>query len=132
MYIFTLVGDVKKVVEKLRAQFGEFKLAMLYNSALDVPSNWNLIVSSDWTDELGIPEATQVIARELHQSLSLENRPAISRITVLQTGDPFVRDMTRLYPVLTSEGGIPLSQVTAGGVTDGAGFVFYSQPEIPA
>ena len=46
MYIFTLVGDVYKVVEKLRVQFGDFKLAMLYNSALDVPSNWNLIVSS--------------------------------------------------------------------------------------
>jgi len=132
MYIFTLVGDVYKVVEKLRVQFGDFKLAMLYNSALDVPSNWNLIVSSDWTDRMGIPEATKVIARELHQSLGLANRSAISRVTVLKTVDPFVRDMTRLYPVLTREGGIPLSQVTAGGVTDGAGFVFYSQPEIPA
>ena len=132
MYIFTLVGDVKKVVEKLRVQFGDFKLAMLYNSALDAPSNWNFIVSSDWTDRLGIPEATKVIARELHQSLGLENRPTISRITVLKTVDPFVRDMTHLYPVPTREGGVPLSQVTAGGVTDGAGFLFYSQPEIPA
>ncbi len=132
MYIFTLVTDVQKVVEKLRVGFGEFKLAMLFNSALDVPSNWNFIVSSDWTDRMGIPEATRVIAREFHQSLGLENRPAISRITVLKTTDPFVRDMIHLYPVLGREGGIPLSQVTAGGVTEGAGFVFYSQPEIPA
>ena len=132
MYIFTLVGDVTKVVEKLRVQFGEFKLAMLYNSALDVPSNWNLIVSSDWTDRMGIAEATKVIAREIHQTLSLANRVAVTRITVLKTTDPFVRDMSRLYPVLTREGGVPLNQVTAGGVTDGAGFVFYSQPEIPA
>jgi hypothetical protein len=132
MYIFTLVGDVKRVLEKLRVRFGEFKLAMLYNSTLDVPSNWNLILSSDWTDKLGIIEATQVIARELHHSLGMENRPAISRITVLKTTDPFVRDMTRLHPVLTQEGGIPLRQVTAGDVTDGAGYLFYSQPEIPA
>jgi hypothetical protein len=125
MYIVTLVGDVQKVVEKLRAQFGDFKLAMLYNSALDVSSNWNLIVSADWTDRLGIPEATRVVARELHQNLSLTNRIAVSRITVLKTTDPFVRDMTRLYPMVTREGGIPLSQVTAGGVTDGAGFVFF-------
>ena len=131
MYIFTLVGDVKKVVEKLRLQFGEFNLAMLYNSALDSPSNWNLIVSSDWTDRLGIQEATRVIAQKLHDTLGLENRPAISRVTVLKTGDPFVRDMTRLYPVHTREGGIPLSQVTAGDVAEGAGFLFYSQPEIP-
>jgi hypothetical protein len=131
MYIFTLVSDVQKVIEVLRVRYGDFRLAMLFNSALDVSSNWNLIVSSDWTDRLGIAEATNVIARELHQSLGLENRPAVSRITVLKAGDPFVQDMTRLYPVLRKEGGVPLSQVTAGGVTDGAGFLFYSQPPYP-
>ena len=132
MYIFTLVGDVYKVIEKLRVQRGEYKLAMLFNSALDVPSNWNLIVSSDWSDELGIPDATKLIARELHQSVGLENRAAVSRITVLNTGDAFVRDMTRLYPVVSRSGGVPLSQVTAGGVTEGAGFVFYCHPEVAA
>jgi hypothetical protein len=131
VYIFTLVGDVQKVIERLRVQFGDFKLAMLYNSALDVPTNWNLIVSSEWTDRIGIPEATHVVARALHETLGFENKAAISRITVLRTADPFVRDMTRLYPVLNREGGVPLHQVTAGEITEGAGFVFYSQPEIP-
>ncbi len=132
MYIFTLVSDVKKVVEVLRTRHGDFKLAMLYNTALDVSTNWNLILASDWTDKLGITEATHLVARELLQSLSMENRSAVSRITVLSTGDPFVRDMTRLYPVLTREGGVPVSHITAGDVTDGAGFLIYSQPEIPA
>lgn len=133
MPVFTLVSDVRKVVEALRGRYGEYKLAMLYNSAaLDVPTNWNLIVSSDWTDKLGVAEATRRIAHELHLSLGLENRAAVSRVTVLKTSDPFVRDMTHLYPVLGSEVGIPLSQLTAGGVTEGAGFLFYSQPEIPA
>ena len=53
MYIFTLVSDVKKVVEVLRTRHGDFKLAMLYNTALDVSTNWNLILASDWTDKLG-------------------------------------------------------------------------------
>jgi hypothetical protein len=132
MYIFTLVEDVKKVVELLRTEHGEFKLAMLYNSDLSATSNWNFIVSADWTDEMGIAEATKVIAHALHESLNLSNRIAVSRITVLKTDDAFVRDMTRLYPVPGGQGGIPLSQVTAGGITDGAGFVFHSQPEIPA
>jgi len=35
VYIYTLVGDVKKVVEILRIRYGDFKLAMLYNSDLD-------------------------------------------------------------------------------------------------
>lgn len=131
MYIFSLVADVRKVVEGLRATRGEFKLAMLYNLDLDASTNWNLIISSDWTDALGTPEATKVIARELHQRLGLENKAAISRVTVLKTTDPFVRDMARLYPMLSPGGGIPLKQVTAGGITEGAGFVFYSQPEIP-
>jgi hypothetical protein len=130
MYIFTLVTDVRKVIETLRGRYGEYKLAMLYNSALDIPSNWNLIVSSDWTDKMGATKATGLIARELHQGLGLENRAAVSRVTVLKTTDRFVQEMTRLYRV--PPGGAPLNQVTAGGITEGAGFVFYSQPEVPA
>jgi len=104
---------------------------MLYNLDLDANTNWNLIVSSDWTDAMGIPEATRVIARALHEHLGLENKAAISRVTVLRTSDPFVKDMARLYPLMGPGGGAPLKQVTAGGITEGAGFVFYSQPEIP-
>ena len=133
MPVFTLVSDVRKVIETLRGRYGEYKLAMLYNSgALDVPTNWNLIVSSDWTDGLGIAEATRRIAHELHLGLGLENRAAVSRVTVLRTNDPFVRDMTHLHPVSGHQGGIPISQVVAGGITEGAGFVFYSQPGVPA
>ena len=131
MYIFTMVGDVKKVVEILRVRHGDFKLAMLYNSDLDAETNWNLIISSDWTDNLGIPESIRVVAKTLHENLSMENRSTISRITVLKTNDPFVRDMTRLYSFPGGQGGIPLRQVTAGGITEGSGFVFYSQPGIP-
>lgn len=133
MPVFTLVSEVRKGIETLRSRYGEYKLAMLYNSAaLDVPTNWNLIVSSDWTDKLGIAEATRRIAHELHLSLGLENRAAVSRVTVLKTNDPFVRDMTHLYHVSGQKGELTLSQVVAGGITDGAGFVFYSQPEVPA
>jgi hypothetical protein len=131
MVVFTLVSDIRKVIETLRGRYGEYKLAMLYNSsALDVPTNWNLIISSDWSDGLGVAEATRRIAQELHLSLGLENRSAVSRVTVLKTNDPFVRDMTQLYQVAGHQGGLPLSQVVAGGITEGAGFVFYSQPQI--
>lgn len=133
MVVFTLVSDVRKVIDTLRDRYGEYKLAMLYNSAaLDVLTNWNLIVSSDWTDNLGIAEATRRIARELHLSLGLENRGAVSRVTVLKSNDPFVRDMTHLYQVSGDHGALPLGQVVAGGITEGAGFVFYSQPEVAA
>lgn len=128
MYIFTLVDDVRKVVEVLRERYGEYKLAMLYNSDFDADTNWNFMVSAPWTDRMGRPEAIRVIARALHDVLGFENKSAISRITVLKTIDPFVRDMTRLYPVRGPGGGVPISQVTAGDVTEGGGFVFYSLP----
>lgn len=130
MYTFTLVTDVRNVIEELRVSRGEFTLAMLYNLDLDANTNWNLIVSSDWTDALGIPESTRNIARALHEHLGLENKGAISRVTVLKTSDPFVKDMIRLYPVAGPGGGVPLNQVTAGEIREGAGFVFYSQPQI--
>jgi len=126
MYIFTLVSDVEKVVETLRAQYGEFTLAMLYNNELEAESSWNLIISAPWTDSLGVAEATRTVARALNQGLGLENQRAISRITVLKTSDPFVRDMTRLYPA-TPGVRIPIQQVMAGPVSEGSGFILYSQ-----
>lgn len=130
MYLFTLVEEVRKVLLVLRADHGEYKLAMLYNTDLNAETNWNLIVSSEWSDNLGIPESTRLIAQALHQGLGLENRGAVSRVTVLKTADDFVKDMVKLCPHPDGNG-IPLRQVTAGRVTEGAGFVFYSQPEIP-
>jgi hypothetical protein len=126
MYIFTLGTDVEKVVEGLRAQYGEFALVMLYNDALQAESSWNLIVSAPWTDKMGVGEATGVIARALNQGLDLENQRAISRITVLKMSDPFVRDMTKLYPA-GARARIPIAQLTAGEVTEGSGFILYSQ-----
>jgi hypothetical protein len=125
MYIFTLVSDVRKVIERLRKERGEFRLAMLFNNALEAESGWNLIVSAPWTDHSGAATAIQTIARALHEHLGAENRNSISRITVLGPSDPFVRDMTSLYTVAGE--GVPLRQVTAGRVTDGSGFIFYSQ-----
>lgn len=127
MYIFTLVDDVRKVIETVRAEHGEFTLAMLYNSgSLQTGSSWNLIVSAPWTDKLGVGEATHLIANALNQGLDLQDKTAISRVTVLKTYDPFVRDMTRLYPV-SGPGGVPLNQVAAGQITEGSAFVLYSQ-----
>ncbi|MFZ0036251.1 MAG: hypothetical protein WAK91_02435 [Candidatus Acidiferrales bacterium] len=126
MYIFTLVDDVEKVVEKLREHHGEFTLAMLYNNSLDADTSWNLIVSGPWTDVLGVGEATRVIARALNQGLGAESQHAISRVTVLKTSDPFVRDMTRLYPVRDGAR-VPVAHVTAGQIAEGSGFILYSQ-----
>jgi hypothetical protein len=129
MHISTLVDDVQKVVEGLREKHGEFTLAMLYNKgSLTSSISWNLIVAAPWTDAMGQAETTHLIAHALHDELDPDNWPAISRVTVLKTSDPFVRDMTYLYPV-ASPGGVPVGRVTAGDVDEGSGFIFYSKKE---
>jgi len=127
MPVFTLVSDVERVIENLRTQYGDFRLVMLYNSdTLESDLGWNLIASAPWTDRMGIGGATRVIARALNQGLGLENQRVISRITVLKTDDPFVRDMTEFHP-LTPGNRERITQVSAGQITEGSGFLLYSQ-----
>lgn len=127
MYIFTLVDNVKKVIELLRRQNGDFSLAMLYNSSsLQASSSWNLIVSAAWADAMGTAKATRLIAKALDEKLDFQDKGAISRITVLKTSDPFVRDMTKLYPVAGPDG-TPLATLSAGEVSEGSAFVLYSR-----
>jgi hypothetical protein len=128
MHISALVADIQRGLLMLRAEYGEFNLALLYNGDAGAETNWNLIISSEWTDKMGIPQATRMIAGEIHRGLSLENRGALSRVTVLRTNDPFVEDMVNLYPELGEQMGVPFKQVHAGGVDEGGAFVFYLRP----
>ncbi|MGB2624021.1 MAG: hypothetical protein WA857_21455 [Candidatus Acidiferrum sp.] len=132
MHIATLVTDVLKIVEVLRDRRGDLVLAMLYNSTEGATSSWNLIISAPWADKLGVVEATRAITHELSLGLSLENRSAISRVTVLKTIDPFVRDMTGLFQVSDPTTRLPISNVAPDGIPVGSGYVFYSQPTLLA
>jgi len=128
MYIGTLVDDIQKVLDNLSAEHGEFVLAMLYNSdSLSASYNWHLIVSAPWTDKLGMFESIHLIAQALHDDMNVENQPAISLVRVLRTSDPFVQEMTFLYPAVSPGAGVPVGHVRAGEITDGAGFIFHSR-----
>ena len=124
--ISTLISNMRKVVETLRVQQGDFTLAMLYTADLEAESSWNFVVSAPWTDSKGVGEAIRIIAQALNQGLDLENQSAISRITVLKTSDPFVQDMIRLYPTPPA-GPISIQQVMAGPIYEGSGFILSSQ-----
>jgi hypothetical protein len=132
MYISALVVDLLKVVETLRKRRGEFVLAMLYSGSEGATTSWNLIISAPWADKLGVVEATRAVTHELSLGLGLENRSAISRVTVLKTSDPFVRDMTALFQVSVPEMGKPISNVAPDGIPVASGYIFYSQPNLLA
>ena len=126
MYRHTLVEDVQKVIEQVRRLHGEFTLAMLYNNALDARFSWNLIVAAPWLDQLSLATGTRMIVDALYQNLKLENKGSISRVTVLKTTEPFVQDMTSLYPVSAPGSRFPVDQLTAGELS-GSGVILYSQ-----
>lgn len=134
MHIFALVDDVRRVVDTLRERRGDLTLAMLYNSdGMDASRGWNLIVAAPWADVMGRADAIHAVVEVLSATLPAENSPTISRVTVLKTSDPFVRDMTFLYQVAAPVGpGVPVPQITAGDITEGSGYIFYSQKPVEA
>ncbi len=132
MYLATLVSDIQKVLEGLRVSRGAFALAMLYSSFEGGEGGWNLIVSGPWADELGSSEATLVVARALQQGLGMENRPLISRVTVLPTNDPFVMEITSLFHVAGPGSAVHITNSTFGGVHVPRGVLFYAQRPVPA
>jgi len=100
---------------------------MLYNEDGPSSTGWNLIAAAQWTDALGMATATEVIVRALSEGLSFENKHAISRVTVLPTTDPFVREVTSLYPVGSPGAGQWVQNTSAAGIPIGGGYIFYSR-----
>jgi hypothetical protein len=125
--LWTTPGDIQKVVEALRARRGEFRLAMLHSEDGVAATGWNVIVAAPWSDALGRAEATAVVVRALNEGLGLENKHAISRVTVLPTTDRFVRAMNRMFPIVSPGSGQWVQNTSADGIPIGAGYIFYSQ-----
>jgi len=126
-YIETTVSDVQKVLELLQAQHGKFALAMLYSRDEPSETGWNLIVAAPWADRLSKADATGIVVDALSVHLGMENKRAISRVTVLPVREDFVREMTSFFQVASPGAAHPVHNVSAAGIPIGAGYVFYSQ-----
>jgi hypothetical protein len=126
-YIATFQPDLRRVLQRLMAERGGLALAMLYKGTDASETAWNLIVAAPWTDKLGRAQATEVVIRALSQELSLENKPIISRVTVLSTTDRFVREITSAYQVASPGAEQWVTNISAAGIPIGVGYIFYSQ-----
>lgn len=123
----TFRPDLQRVLQRLTAEQGGLSLAMLYKRS-DVSENaWNFIVAAPWTDRLGRAQATGVVARTLGDELGLENKQMISRVTILPTKDPFVREITSLYQVASPGAEQWVTNISAAGIPIGMGYIFYSR-----
>lgn len=127
MAVKTLVSDVRKILDQIRAARGPFVLAMLYNRAEEANTGWNVIIAAPWADELGVADSTEAIVHELSLNLGLENKTAISRVTVLKTDDSFVRAMNDYFNLIPSQVVQPVRNIVIDGVPIGSGYVFFSE-----
>ncbi len=132
MPVSTLVSNVRRILEGLRVTHGPFVLAMLYSSSEEEGTGWNLIISAPWADQAGVDAATSEVIHALSLDLSLENRSAIARVTVLPTSDPFVREVTSNFNVSSPGAEQAVRNFTADGVPVGSGHIFFSQQLTPA
>lgn len=129
-YIQTTEPDVRKVVEALRLQHGEFSLAMLSSEdGLSPTTGWNLIIAAPWADALGRAEATGVVTRALSEGLGLENKHAISRVTILPAKDRFVREITSVYRITSPRDRQWVRNISAAGIPIDTAFIFYSRAD---
>ena len=128
MYIATLVDDITKALSQLQAQKGKLSFAMLYSSSESADFGWNLIIAAQWIDS-SRHGATRFIANTLNSVLGAENQTAITRITTLETHDPFVRDAMFYAARLGAHSQIPVRNLTFGDVAVVNGLILVSQPD---
>lgn len=124
--IDTLADDVQSAIDSLRVQRGEFSLAMLYNDGL-ATTGWNVIIAAPWADKLGRAEGIRVVTRSLSEHLGLENKQAVSRITVLPTKDAFVEAITSVYQVNSPGARQWIQNAVAAGIPIGVAYILYSR-----
>ncbi len=125
VYIDTLRPDVQRAVQKLLTDHGRPVLAMLYRQ--NDETGWNFIVSASWTDRMGRAASIGVVTRALSEQLGFESKQLISRVTVLPTNDPFVREITSIYQVASPGAEQFITNTSAAGIPIGIGYILFSQ-----
>jgi hypothetical protein len=121
--------DIQRVLDRLIRERGVPVLAMLYKGNDSAESAWNFILAASWADKIGRADAIGVIIGVLSEELSADTKQIISRVTVLPTKDQFVRDITSFYQVASPGTEQWVTNISAGGIPIGVGYIFYSTPD---
>jgi len=100
----SLFMQAAQAIKQLAAK-GEFRLAMLLSSDTQIPDMWNLVVSADWIDALGLRQAIGQISDALRGVLAKNNLRKIERISVLPVSDGLVKGI--LSGVAHLDTGVP-------------------------
>lgn len=114
--------DKEKVVKKLRtlikefiAEKGKFSLVMLIPSEPNViDSKVTLLMSAPWLDNESPKQAIDLIVKSLRKQLDNVELPYITRVTIVNSSDNFVKAINAAFNV--TEGKVDINNCNVFGV----------------
>jgi len=93
-----LVNECQKILDILQQEHGHISLFMLKAMESD-STDWNLIVSTLEYDKVSTKKAINHLANILNTHLRTDLLKKILRLTILNTSEPFVQEINRVYKV---------------------------------
>ncbi len=93
-----LVKGIRRVGRELHREYGPVALLLLIAPESAIGDDWHVVVSAKGLNRISRAEAIPRIIDLLRRVLSRELWPAIKRVSVLPTDDPFVSEMTFEFP----------------------------------
>lgn len=95
-----VVIKFREIIDVISLKFGDFALFM----AIPEPGKkrYTFILSAPWLDKSSPKEGILTLMSEMNKMLSQEQRRWISRITVISTLDPSVKEINKNFPAKDS------------------------------
>ena len=94
-----LVTEIRKIASKIKLEQGNLNLFMLLGDINEDTTNkissFTVVVSAKWLDDKTPHEGTKIIAEYIMNHLTKEELSFISRITIINTSDVCVQNITR-------------------------------------
>lgn len=92
-----MVESVRKFTDYLAETNGEIKLSLLLPNDESIDSTYyTFVISAEWLNNRGIREPIAYIFDKMIELYNEEIYKYVSRVTVLNTNDPFVNDISFL------------------------------------
>lgn len=110
----TLVKSLRRTAARLERSHGPVALMLLIAPDEETIDSWNVLVSAHGLDALSLGEAIRQVSETLRKTVNKSLWPAISRVSVLRTDDPFVRTFTQRYRSVSA--GATLQAVRVSGI----------------
>lgn len=109
-----LVKEFEKTAAQMEKWYGPVALMLLVAPDEESSDSWNVIVSARGLDRKAYGEAVRLFTETVRKTLPRSLWPAVTRVTVLRSSDPFVQTFIQRYPALHS--GSTLQAVSVSGI----------------